>query len=232
MKRSFSIKRVMAVFLIVLLSFGCSSVVYADSENGTVSDWIKENQQSQKQKSPSKNEKNGASTQKAQTDSSGSVTMFVTFIKLIVALLVVLALIYLLYHLIVKRSKRFSQVSALKNMGGVSLGANRSVQLVQIGTEVLVVGVGESVQLLKEIKDPEAIKALLTRENDQTTPVEEQVLKALKWTSDHAFHRPSSRPEKDQQATAPTKVLRQQLKAANQERSGQLRDMLRKVVRK
>ncbi|WP_010025552.1 flagellar biosynthetic protein FliO [Sporolactobacillus inulinus] len=232
MKSSFSIKRVVAVFLIVLLSFGCSSVVYADSENGTVADWIKENQQSQeKQKTPSKNEKNGASTQKAQTDSSGSVTMFVTFIKLIVALLVVLALIYLLYHLVVKRSKRFAQVSALKNMGGVSLGANRSVQLVQIGNEVLVVGVGESVQLLKEIKDPEAIKSLLTRESDQTTPVEEQVLKALKWTSDHAFHRPSSRPEKDKQAAAP-EVLRQQLNAANQERSSRLRDMLRKVVRK
>lgn len=55
----------------------------------------------------------------------------------------------------------------MENLGGTGLGANRSVQLVKVGGRILVVGVGENIQLLKEIDDPKEYEQLLKDHNDK-----------------------------------------------------------------
>ncbi len=50
-----------------------------------------------------------------------------------------------------KRNQNYQQNSVIRNLGGHSVGAQKSVQLLQIGNQIYVVGVGEDVQLLKEI---------------------------------------------------------------------------------
>nr|WP_304654759.1 flagellar biosynthetic protein FliO [Sporolactobacillus sp. STSJ-5] len=137
----------------------------------------------------------------------------------------------MLYHFVAKRSGRFAQVTALKNMGGVSLGTNRSLQLIRVGDEVLVVGVGETVQLLKEINDPQVIEAL-TQKKDAPDPLEENVMKALKWTTDHTLRRPVERSEKKGESTASDEDLHQQLVSVNEERSKKLSALIREVVKK
>lgn len=82
-------------------------------------------------------------------------------IRSIFALLFVIALLILVLKWLQKKSFSVTETTAVKNLGGTSLGNDRSVQFVQIGNRILVLGVGENVTLLKEISDPQEVDAFL-----------------------------------------------------------------------
>src|SRR5690625_1937374 len=90
------------------------------------------------------------------------------FIKMIFALLIVLALIYLLLTFIKKRNQLYERSNIIQNLGGVSVGQNKSIQIVRIGEQIFVLGVGENVHLLQEITDEELMEQLLVK-NEQKT---------------------------------------------------------------
>jgi flagellar protein FliO/FliZ len=87
------------------------------------------------------------------------------FIKMIFTTLFVIALIYLLLKFVNKRNRMFNQHRFIENLGGTSLGTNRSIQIVKVGERILVVGVGDTVQLLKEIKDTDEMNEILEQHN-------------------------------------------------------------------
>ncbi|SFG01554.1 flagellar biosynthetic protein FliO [Sporolactobacillus nakayamae] len=229
MKRTHWFKLALAFCLILFFLIDPISISHAESEDNTVKEWIENGQKTQK--TDNQPTSNSTSTQKTKSVNYGNSNLFVTFIKLFFALLIVLALIYLLYHFVVKRTGKFTQVHSLKNMGGVSLGANRSLQLIRVGDEVLVVGVGETVQLLKEIKDPDVIQSL-TRHSDSPDPFEENVLKALKWTTDHALRRSKSTTDGQDRTTPVQNEFQKQLDVLNKERSNQLSALIQEVRKK
>lgn len=198
--------------------------VYADSSDGTVSSLF----QHQSHSSQTKNDlKNGSSTAPAVSTSYGDTNLFLIFLKLIFALLIVLALIYLLYHFAAKRTGRFQASQALKNLGGISVGSNRSVQLVRIGEEILVVGVGDTVNLIKEIKDPQIVD-MLTAPNTRTDTMEENVLQFLKRTADRAMKRKTDNEEQTPAAEL-TKALESGLNTLKEERMRQVNELLQEA---
>ena len=79
----------------------------------------------------------------------------------------VVALFYGLMKFLNKRNLNFQRNQMVQNLGGLSLGAQKSVQLLQVGKTLYLVGVGEDVQLLREITDPEEVEALLALYNDR-----------------------------------------------------------------
>jgi len=87
------------------------------------------------------------------------------FFKMIFTTLLVLALIYFLLKFVNKRNRMFNGQKFIENLGGTSLGTNRSIQIVKVGERILVVGVGDSIQLLKEIDDVEEINAIIEQHN-------------------------------------------------------------------
>ncbi|WP_051991371.1 flagellar biosynthetic protein FliO [Shouchella xiaoxiensis] len=89
---------------------------------------------------------------------------WLSFLKMIGALLLVVLLLVGLLKFVNKRARSFQETKAMSLVSGVSLGANRSVQLVKVGDKLLVVGVGESVQLLHTIEDQAEIEALLKKQ--------------------------------------------------------------------
>ncbi|WP_404432986.1 flagellar biosynthetic protein FliO [Sutcliffiella horikoshii] len=95
-----------------------------------------------------------------------SVSIF-DFIKMIFALLFVLALLYGALKLINSRNKLESGRS-VENIGGTNLGNNKSLQLVKVGNSVLVVGVGDSINLLKEITDEQEREQLIQSYRDRS----------------------------------------------------------------
>lgn len=103
----------------------------------------------------------------SQQSAMNTSSTFMSFLKLIFALFFILLLIYGLYRLVHKKTQSFQDYGTLRNLGGVSVGPNRSVQLIRVGQELLVVGVGEDVKLLKEINDAEVIRDLLNQENNK-----------------------------------------------------------------
>ena len=83
------------------------------------------------------------------------------YIKVFLALLFVLGLLLFVLRFLNKRNMNYQQNSMIQNLGGQSLGAQKSVQLLQIGNKIYIVGVGEDVQLLQVISDPEEIEHIL-----------------------------------------------------------------------
>ncbi|MDN4607452.1 flagellar biosynthetic protein FliO [Sporosarcina highlanderae] len=82
------------------------------------------------------------------------------YVKTFFALLFVIALLFALLKFINRKNRMFNQHRLMKNIGGLSLGQNKSIQLVVIGETYFIIGVGDEVRLLKEIIDPEEIKVL------------------------------------------------------------------------
>ncbi|SES75425.1 flagellar protein FliO/FliZ [Oceanobacillus limi] len=82
-------------------------------------------------------------------------------VKMFFALLLVLALIYLLLKFLNKRNKLFSRVKALENVGGLTLGPSKSIQIIRVGSKLYLVGVGDNVELLQEITDEDMRREIL-----------------------------------------------------------------------
>lgn len=80
--------------------------------------------------------------------------------------LLIVGLIYLLIRFLATRQRSLQTNQLVQVMGGSSVGQQKSVQLVKVGNQVLVVGVGEEVTLLKEIDD-EVEKARLMEAMEQ-----------------------------------------------------------------
>ncbi|MDZ5473470.1 flagellar biosynthetic protein FliO [Bacillus sp. 31A1R] len=89
------------------------------------------------------------------------------FFKMIFATFFVIALLYFILKFINKKSRSFKSSQLVENLGGTTLGANRSVQIVKVGKRVLVLGVGENIQLLKEIDDEEETSQIISDYNSK-----------------------------------------------------------------
>ncbi len=95
-----------------------------------------------------------------EASSSGvSITAW-DYIKMIFALLFVIALLYGLLRFLNKRNRSFQHNQLIHNLGGVGVGQGKSIQLMQIGNSLYLVGIGENINLLKEITDPQEIEEL------------------------------------------------------------------------
>ena len=147
------------LFLLAALfsPFGLAS---AEQLNKSVQDCIK--------KPESCDDGQADKTTKQSDDKKSQVGVgFLDFLRMILATAFVAALIYFLLKFINKKSIMYKSSQLVENLGGTSLGANRSVQIVKAGNKLLIVGVGENIQLLKEIDDPEEYSQVIQEYNNK-----------------------------------------------------------------
>ncbi|PPA72048.1 flagellar biosynthetic protein FliO [Jeotgalibacillus proteolyticus] len=90
----------------------------------------------------------------------GNPITWVSYVKLVAALAFVLILLYAILKFVNARSRNFQQNNLIQNMGGTTLGGNRSIQVVKIAHSFYYLGVGEDVNLIKEVTDPDEINQL------------------------------------------------------------------------
>ncbi|MBN6204946.1 flagellar biosynthetic protein FliO [Ralstonia pickettii] len=101
------------------------------------------------------------------TEDSESGSLFFEIVKLFFALLLVLALIYLFLYFLKRRNKLGTRIQALENLGGITVGQNKSVQLVRLGDYIYLIGVGEEITLLQKIEDSALIEEILKEKAEQ-----------------------------------------------------------------
>ncbi|MEG0386297.1 MAG: flagellar biosynthetic protein FliO [Solibacillus sp.] len=116
------------------------------------------------------------------TDSSSVSMGFWEYIKIVVALVFVLGLLLFVLKFLNKRNLSYQQNSVIRNIGGLSVGPQKSVQLVQISNRIYVLGIGDDINLIKEISAPEDVEQLLAQYGDNqligsTTPYIAQLFK-------------------------------------------------------
>ncbi|MBW7473287.1 flagellar biosynthetic protein FliO [Paenibacillus oenotherae] len=78
-----------------------------------------------------------------------------------IALALIIGLIILVIKWLAKRNQGWGTNRTLRSLGGIPLGQNKSLQVVELSGRIYVVGVGESVTLLDKIDDPQTAQAVL-----------------------------------------------------------------------
>ena len=160
MLKSFRLTMIFAFLVSFLFLYPTPTSVYADSDTNSVTDCIKDPEACYGDTT------DPAAKQEPSVSAAGDISAW-EYIKMVLALIFVVALFYGLMKFLNKRNLNFQRNQMIQNLGGLSLGAQQSVQLLQVGKTMYLVGVGEDVQLLREITDPEEIEALLALYNER-----------------------------------------------------------------
>ncbi|MCA1030083.1 flagellar biosynthetic protein FliO [Bacillus timonensis] len=149
------------IFFLILVNM--TQPVNANTVNKTVNDFYK---QPPNEEIDSEKEKNTL-TDEPPVDITTTELTFWDFLKMIFATIFVIGLIYFFLKFINKKNRLFTQYKHLENLGGTSLGTNRSIQMIKVGDRILVVGVGENIQLLKEIDNEDEMNQILDDHNSR-----------------------------------------------------------------
>lgn len=154
------------------------------------------------------------------------------FIKMMFALGFILFLIYVLLKFVTKKNRVFQQGQAIVNLGGTSLGQNKSVQMIKVGKRVLVVGVGESITLLKEIDNEQESSSIIEDfEKKQEMVVDSKDL-FKKLTSILVQQTNGKKSKTNSNTTVFSSELNEQLQKIKEERTKQFEDIKRKGLNK
>lgn len=151
--------------------------VHADTDTNSIEYCMKKPEECKDNSDP-------AAKEDTVVSAAGDVSAW-EYIKMVLALIFVVALFYGLMKFLNKRNLTFQRNQMVQNLGGLSLGAQKSVQLLQIGKKIYLVGVGEDVQLIREITDPQEVEELLALYNEKqefaaTSPYIAEVISKFK----------------------------------------------------
>lgn len=89
----------------------------------------------------------------------GNYALYLVYV--IVVLAVIVAMIVLLIRFLGKKNKTWFTSRAVRTLGAVGLGPNKSLQVIEIGSSLYLVGVGEDIRLVDKITDPEEVKLIM-----------------------------------------------------------------------
>lgn len=169
---------------VLILTITCLCIVIVHSPvksmaNGldqTISDCIGENKNCDEME-PAKEQNQGQT--EANTSTPG--VTFIDGLRMIAALAFVVFLLYVLLKFVNKKNLANQSNSLVKNLGGVSVGGKNSVQIVKIGNEIYILGVGEEVRLIKEITDEKVIKQYIEQYEEQLGSMSQPIDVFKKW---------------------------------------------------
>lgn len=162
-----NLNKVLKVLLLVIFALlGSQQVTFAEQLN-SVKDCLKHPEKCNQK--PTTDQKT-TTNQETPTTTSSSQQVGIGFgdiARMVFATIFVVALLYFILKFINKKNRVYKSSQLIENLGGTSLGANRSVQMIKVGDRLLVVGVGESIQLLKEIDDSNEYNQIIKQYNEK-----------------------------------------------------------------
>jgi flagellar protein FliO/FliZ len=143
-------KRFMPLFVLFFYLFSFQPSIYAagSTSDPSVYDTIH------------KSEKTTSHTT-TKAASSQSPSIFPLFIKFIISFVLVIGLLFLLLRFLSKRNRILPSNGPILSLGGQALGNNKSLQILLIGQTIYIVGVGETVTLIRTISQGEEYQHLL-----------------------------------------------------------------------
>lgn len=177
MLKSFRVTMIFAFLVTFLFVYPPTVSVHADTDTNSIEYCMKKPEECKDNSDP-------AAKEDTVVSAAGDVSAW-EYIKMVLALIFVVALFYGLMKFLNKRNLTFQRNQMVQNLGGLSLGAQKSVQLLQIGKTIYLVGVGEDVQLIREITDPQEVEELLALYNEKqefaaTSPYITEVISKFK----------------------------------------------------
>ncbi|AHD05947.1 flagellar biosynthetic protein FliO [Paenibacillus larvae] len=96
---------------------------------------------------------------------------FMMMLKVIFFLLIIIGLFFAIMKVLAKKNNLLFH-KAIRSLGGVPLGQNKSIQIVEIGQSLYIVGVGDNIQLLEKVDNPDQVALITAQLTGPGTSVE------------------------------------------------------------
>lgn len=161
--------------------------------------------------------------------SSSPFEMISSLLYVIVVLLILIGLIFLLVKFLSQRSKSFSTHRAMNHLAGIQLAHSKSLQLVEVGNCVYLVGVGEDVKLIDKISDPDEIEQIkLILSNDAPSLGD----RGLKWIKNNWLDRKDRQANREENLDSTEsfqEVFYRKMNQASDERRRQMEDWMKEA---
>lgn len=140
-------------------------ILTAETSDDSVTDFFNRDQTelNEENELDQPNEEESINNQQLPIDDN-SPTLFGLAIRIIAVLALIIGLIYILLKLFNRSSYFNKQSDVLVNLGGISLGTGKSVQMLKVGEKIYLVGVGDDISILTEITDESIKQQLLDRQ--------------------------------------------------------------------
>jgi flagellar protein FliO/FliZ len=176
-------KRYMAILILFFILYPIPSATFASGSSlmaadSSVYDTI---QKGAVDKAPS-----SSPSKEAYQDQSTS--LLPLLLKFIVSFLFVILLLVVLMRFLSKRTRLLQSNGPVLPIGGHMLGQNRSVQVILIGQTIYILGVGETVQLIRAIPQGEEYQHLLEGYESQSDGIS-TLTKDVKQKWNRVFHK-------------------------------------------
>jgi len=96
----------------------------------------------------------------------GTNSTLLNLLNVILVLAVIIILIVLLIRFLGRRNQALNGVHSMRTLGAMGLGPNKSMQVIEIGSSLYLIGVGENISLLDKITDPAEVALVLAAFED------------------------------------------------------------------
>jgi flagellar protein FliO/FliZ len=100
-------------------------------------------------------------TQQGASDALSTSSNLGNIAWVLFVLIFIIVLIVYLIRFLSKRNQSWFSNRSVRILGGVGLGPNKSLQLVEVGSSVYLIGVGEDIRLVDKVSDPEEVEQIL-----------------------------------------------------------------------
>ncbi|WP_052088287.1 flagellar biosynthetic protein FliO [Paenibacillus wynnii] len=101
--------------------------------------------------------------------SIGQGSNLLNLLNVILVLAVIIILIVLLIRFLGRRNQSLTSVRSMRTLGAMGLGPNKSMQVIEIGNSLYLIGVGESISLLDKITDPVEVALIISSFEDSSS---------------------------------------------------------------
>lgn len=103
------------------------------------------------------------------TEPLGNSNPLLNLLNVIFVLAVIVIIIVLLIRFLGRRNQTLMSGRSIRTLGALGLGPNKSVQIIEIGGSIYVIGVGESISILDKITDPAEVALVVSSFEDQAS---------------------------------------------------------------
>lgn len=114
----------------------------------------------------------------SNSGSLGPENNLLNLLNVIFVLAVIIILIVLLIRFLGRRNQSWTSVRTIRTLGAMGLGPNKSMQVIEIGSSLYLIGVGDTISLLDKITDPVEV-ALITSSFEDSSSSQKNFLMPL-----------------------------------------------------
>ena len=93
-------------------------------------------------------------------------------LKVVFFLAVIVILIVLLIRFLGRRNQSLMSGRSIRTLGAMGLGPNKSIQVIELGGSLYLIGVGENISMMDKITDPAEVALIISAFEDQSSGAE------------------------------------------------------------